>query len=1085
MIDVSIFARYGSRSGGMSAVAVWWLLCLVNIGLAEDEPAKPDSDAPISAKKAVAAYADAANLQNNGEFELAAEQWTEFLGNFGKDPLATSARHYLGVCTMQAEKFAVAAKWFQQAIDTQNATFDAIEETHLNLGWCYYSLGMAGETPAYAKAQNVLTQLVEQYPETDVGDQALFYLGECAYHQDQPRNAIAAYEKLVADYPESGLRPDALYAAIVTRQEAGEHDEASTSIATFLEDYPEHDLRYEIRIRQAESLLQQDKVPAAEDLFAELAKIKDFPSLVHVLVRQAYCAARMERYADAALLYLRVVESFGETPYAIDAQLGAGRCYFQLGDWQSAVKALSQIADGEGFQAAEAAHWLSRAYLENDEAKKALEVTEAAIARAADSPFLVDLKLDRGDALYAIDGQQEEAMSAFLDVSKQFPDSPHASLALYNAALTALEQEKYQDAEKYARQLVEQFSDDPIAVDAGYVMAESQLLIRRHEEAAAALARLVATHPEHPDVDKWTLRQGLALFLGKNYQQTIELLSEIAVGFDDQDAKAHAFYLIGTSHSHLGQDEMARDALIQSQQANPEWSQRDKVLLNLSRAMRKLGDHAKAEVPLQQMIASDRESALVDRAHYQLGELAFANEEFDTAVGHYGSLLKDFPESPLVPQALYGLGWSQIRNQDHGQAVQTLTRLIESGHAGQLLVGALQARAVCHRHLGDYESVLEDTAAWLDTKPIGESLATALYQRGLAAAKLKQTDLAVASLIRIVEEVEDYSSMSSVLYELAWVHQSAEDNRAALNWFQRLVDEYPEAEASREAAFHLGEGKYAGGEFADAVKWYAKTLEETDDQLLAQKAAYKLGWAGYRLRQYEEALVGFQRLLDEFPEGELTDESRFMIAECLFRLARYDEALPFYEQCRESLPKAEAVGVLTLLHGGQSAAQLKQWDAALGWFHAISANYPDSDHVHRAHYEEAWAHQNLGQTKQARDLYSEVADASRSAIGARARFMLGELLFEQQEFDSALKEFKRVMYGYGADAASKPAQLWQAKAGLEAGRCAAVLAGNARSNRNKTEYLQQAEKCFRYVMKQHGESEAARVAAGQLEKIGR
>src|SRR5262245_40581473 len=62
-----------------------------------------------SPPEAVALYADAANFQNNGAFELAVEEWGKFLTKFPKDPLTPKAQHYNGVCNLQLKKFDKAA----------------------------------------------------------------------------------------------------------------------------------------------------------------------------------------------------------------------------------------------------------------------------------------------------------------------------------------------------------------------------------------------------------------------------------------------------------------------------------------------------------------------------------------------------------------------------------------------------------------------------------------------------------------------------------------------------------------------------------------------------------------------------------------------------------------------------------------------------------------------------------------------------------------------------------------------------------------------------------------------------------------
>ena len=53
------------------------------------------------AERARELYADAANAQNNGAFELAVEMWAKMIKEFPEDALAPSAHHFLGICHLQ------------------------------------------------------------------------------------------------------------------------------------------------------------------------------------------------------------------------------------------------------------------------------------------------------------------------------------------------------------------------------------------------------------------------------------------------------------------------------------------------------------------------------------------------------------------------------------------------------------------------------------------------------------------------------------------------------------------------------------------------------------------------------------------------------------------------------------------------------------------------------------------------------------------------------------------------------------------------------------------------------------------------
>src|SRR5687767_2145806 len=109
--------------------------------------AKADGSSP----EAILAYREAANLQNNGAFDVAAEEWQKFLKDFPKDPLAAKAQHYLGVCQLQNKQVEAAAASFEAVIKNY-PKFELLEDTYLNLASSQYSLAANGKADFYPKA---------------------------------------------------------------------------------------------------------------------------------------------------------------------------------------------------------------------------------------------------------------------------------------------------------------------------------------------------------------------------------------------------------------------------------------------------------------------------------------------------------------------------------------------------------------------------------------------------------------------------------------------------------------------------------------------------------------------------------------------------------------------------------------------------------------------------------------------------------------------------------------------------------------------------------------------------------------------
>ena len=176
---------------------------------------------------------------------------------------------------------------------------------------------------------------------------------------------------------------------------------------------------------------------------------------------------------------------------------------------------------------------------------------------------------------------------------------------------------------------------------------------------------------------------------------------------------------------------------------------------------------------------------------------------------------------------------------------------------------------------------------------------------------------------------------------------------------------------------------------------------------------------------------------------------------------------------------------LTLLHAGQTAAQLKRWEDSVNILSQLISKRSDTPLLAEALYELGWAKQNLGKNDEALANYEAAATKSRDQVGARARFMRGELLFADKKHDEASREFQRAMYGYGGDQATAETKNWQAKSGYEAGRCAEVQIAAAKDSAARQKHLADAKRCYTFVAEKHPEHELAAEAKKRLAALSK
>lgn len=1039
-------------------------------------------EAKESSPAALAVYADAANFQNGKEWQLAVMEWSKFLSKYPTDPMADSAQHYLGVCYMQTEppQLDKAAESFQ-AVVTKHPKFKEMADTLLNLGWCQYSLAQQGVKPEenYAAAADVFAKLAA-LKDKHV-DQALYFQGESLYLLDKKPEAIAAYAALVKDFPKSNRLADTLYALGVTQEELKMYPEAGKTYDQFLAGFADSSLANEVKMRKAETVLQAGEFADAEKRFAEVVAVEGFPLVDLAIHRQAFCALKQDKFAEAAALYASIPTKYPMSVNAPVATVDAGRSYYRAGMFPEARTWFAKVLAAGGVEAPEAAHWICRIDLRDKKYAEAAQLAAKTIPAAAESEYLVNLKLDQADATYELEGKQADALAMYVALAKDHPQDALAPQALYNAAYAALQLKKYDEGLAHANAFLKAFADHPLTPDVKYVAAECNLHSDKPAEAEKLYTDLAKNYPEHADLEQWQLRLGLSLFLQQKYAETVAALADVVGGFKGKDNLAEAQFLIGTSQFYGKKYQEAVEALNASLAANPQWRQADETLLNLARSQRDLDQVDPAIATLKKLIAGFPQSSVLDRAHFRLAQYSYGKGDYNVAASEYGLVASENKESILVPHALYGQGWAFLQQQDYKGGEGAFTKLITDHADHKLVAEAHNSRAICRHKLANYQGGIADVDVYLKSNPGQPDKSNALYVRGLCQSGLKEYDGAATTLASILAENKDYASADKVLYELAWSQKSADKNEEAVKTFNRLATEAPDSPLAAEAFYHVAESQYEAKEFEAAAKSYFESQKRAGKSDLGEKSTYKLAWAFYQQKDYPKALTAFSSQVDSYPEGKLMADGLFMKAECAFKLENYEEALAAYQKAI-TVPASNAeIETLILLHGGQAAGQLKQWDASLKLLDQVVKKFPESPSLPEVMFEQAQAKRGQGDLEAAQALYAKVADniANRNEVGAKSRMMVGEILFAKKAFPAAILEFKKVMLGYGGNNAPAEIKRWQAQSGYEAARCYEVQI-EAAKGAERTQLIAEAIKEYEYVVKAHPAHELAAKAKARL-----
>ncbi|MEC8555480.1 MAG: tetratricopeptide repeat protein [Planctomycetota bacterium] len=1073
----------------MSKRLVYCVACIclcVFSGTSLAQESKSDS-------KALAIFADAAGYQNNGAFELAIEEWQKLLERYPSDPLASKASHYLGVSYIQSQAYAKAVQAFQAALEDRK--LDVREETLVNLGWCQFTLARseqpesATQKRGFAQAKQTLEAFSKDYPRSDFLDQSFFYLGEIEYTLGNPGEAIGFYRRLLEDrkYRKSPLRADAQYALAVAYEEQKDARNALANFQAFLNEYPDHRLAGEVSVRQADLMLASGQTDEAVALLGKIAGQGELAD--YTLLRLGYAYSKQEKTAEAKQKYMDLLMRFPKSPHAPTAAISVGQFLYREGEYKEAEEQFRKAISGKDAIAEDAVHWLAVTLNQQNRFADAKQVVEEALTWAGGS---VILKMDYADALYNSPDDMGKARAAYELIAKNHSQDPLAARAAYNAAFASLQMRDFEKAREWSQWFLQRFPQDTLRNDVAYVAAETLLQEGEYASAATAYDQLRRADPENESAALWTMRQAMAQYLGGKYQGAISLIRQSLNRFAEAKQKAEALFILGAS---LHYEEQYRDAITQfqaSRKASERWESADEVLLLMAEAQQRVGEEEASSRSLQELLKSYPQSRLKPQAQYRLGQVSAAAGSYDAAVKQYEAILQNEAGKQYHSFAQYGIAWCLMQQDDYASALKQLENALPLLDDEALSKEAQLAKGICLRKLGRVDQAIDELQGFLDSSPKGVSLGNGLYEIGLAYTVKKKFKQANRYLTTLLKEVPNYPSAENVLYELAWNFQDAGDAGSAVQYFAKLAKDYPDGEFAGEASYMTGQRLYDQKKYAEAARVYSGVIDSTGDKQLHEKALYKLGWSYFQQEDYDRAQRYFAQQAKAYSGGSLSVDALFMSAECLFKQDKLKEALPGYRDAREKLESAGSkneasaqVRELIYLHGGQCLREAKQWPECERWLTVVVQRFPKSSYLSTALYELAYCKQQQNQTDLAMELYENVADNYRTEVGARARFMMGEIYFSKRDYAKAIPEFQRVMFGFGGDRASGKIKNWQVKSAFEAARCSEILIDSLSGDARK-KVIETAEEFYSFIVEKHSGHDLAtraKTRLGDLKKL--
>ncbi|MGN6367239.1 MAG: tetratricopeptide repeat protein [Phycisphaerae bacterium] len=975
--------------------------------------AQQGSPSPIDAAEKKLLGAE--GLLGRGQYDLARQEFQDFLRTYANDPRSTRARYGAGVAEYNLNDLRAAE--LDLAAAAASKGFDKRDEALALLGTVQL------QRDELAQAVATFQSLQHEYPKSSQVESAAVNEAQALYRMKKFGESLDAVRRLLAAFPKTGYRASALYVGALDQRALGDDAEAARTLNAIVETYPNSPFIYDAQILLGQLLAAQGKFDEAIGHFQKLQE--DAPEAEKPAIEYGLGMVYLQagKLAQAEETFERVGRQYATTQYAAPAMLERGVVQVKAGRREEARKTLAAAAQRYPSLAPSVEYWQARCDLLDgkfDAAARALErLTGAAIPEAAEVEFdlaYCELRL----------GHDDVALQRLEAFRQKYPHSPHTWEAVYYEASALYHLNRFEKSVEFA-EAAEKGGDPRIARESSLLHGESLLMIGQYSKADAILAPLEKSPANEGERLRIQWRRAQAAYFSGDYKSAEERLLDVTKGgaANEDPALADANFLLGDAQLQRGEDAQAVNTLkawlTGPGAASPRWLE---AQYKLAMAQRRSNDVAGAQETLHALLHDgDAKSPWVQRAWYETAQLAWQSHDGDEAANALNKVLAADPDESIAAPALYLLARVEMSQHKEADAAGHLDRLLRSYPHNSLAEEAAFVRAMATKESGQFTSAADQFAAYVQDYPHGKYVTEARHQRAACLTALHQPKDAIA----ILSDLARTAPSDAILYDLAWAYRGAGDLPHAIDTYNSLVKKFPEGAQTGAARVELAQLLYGQKQYSEAQEQLNASLAESHgDPHLRGVAMYWLGCCEMRLGHPASASKTLQQFAAGNPRDPLAAQALSDAGDAEAQQGKFPEAIAL-QQCVIKQYQGAEVAPLAQLRLGETQNQASDYAAAEGTLEAFLKDHPNSPLAPRADFGIGWSLENRSQYEEARDWYAKAIAADNGETGARAQFQTGETYFAQKQFEAAARELLKVDILYSAPQ-------WSARALYEAGR---------------------------------------------------
>lgn len=364
---------------------------------------------------------------------------------------------------------------------------------------------------------------------------------------------------------------------------------------------------------------------------------------------------------------------------------------------------------------------------------------------------------------------------------------------------------------------------------------------------------------------------------------------------------------------------------------------------------------------LRSSLEQPRNSGLVSRTYFWLGEIYSAEQKYDSAIIHYREVRRGVPE---YGPSLYGIAYAHYNTKNYKSALDFFEQFLREAQNDERRIDALIRLADCYYVTKDYQRAIFN------------------YERALSNAS---------------------SQADYINYQLGLTHMANRSWDTAIRYFD-LVINMAASQYADDALYQKGMVFFENGRFEDAARTFNLLVTNHRTSIFLPFAYSRLGIAYTNMRQWARAVESYKRVIDLDPTNKYAESAIGSMQEIDrdFRVADLDAYIQKFQRAN---PTSQAVVRANFDNASRpfNDGQFTQAIQSLTRFLATCP--PQSQFAHEANYLLGMSYAQLGRKEEAMESFRLVQGEPRE----RALREMGILNQEMGRHGDAAENFTELL----------------------------------------------------------------------------